>query len=145
MRTCPLMSMATSGKLTDHLKGWPNGWPSCSHTPGNRPMTSATLLTDSVTIAKATPKRRHVDLKVSLLAALTELEGLGLLVKSVDGEGLHQWRDHKGNLEACERVYLDSLRRPGVTLDLGRMVLTALVLRARHPGDTAAIVEALKG
>lgn len=40
--------------------------------------TDTTLLTDSVTIAKATPKRRHVDLKVSLLAALTELEGLGL-------------------------------------------------------------------
>ncbi len=107
--------------------------------------TTATMLTDSVTIAKATPKRRHVDLKVSLLAALAELEGLGLLVKTVDGEGLHQWHNHKGDLEACERVYLDSLRRPGVTLDLGRMVLTALVLRARHPGDTAAIVEALKG
>lgn len=106
--------------------------------------TTQPLLIDSVTIAKATPKRRHVDLKVSLLAALTELEGLSLLVKTVDGEGLHQWRDHMGNLAACERVYLDSLRRPGVTLDLGRMVLTALVLRARHPGDTAAIVEAIK-
>lgn len=108
-------------------------------------MTTPTLLTDSVTIAKATPKRRHVDLKVSLLGALAELEALGLLVKTVDGEGLHQWHDPTGNLEACERVYLDSLRRPGVTLDLGRMVLTALVLRARHPGDTAAIVKALKG
>lgn len=102
------------------------------------------LLIDSVTIAKATPKRRHVDLKVSLLAALGELEGLGMLVKFADADGLHQWRDHKGNLEAREQVYMDSLRRPGVTLSLGRMALTALVLRARHPGDTAAIVKALK-
>lgn len=106
--------------------------------------TTQPLLIDSVTIARATPKRRHVDLKVSLLAALGELEGLGLLAKSVDGEGLHQWRDLSGKLEACERVYMDSLRRPGVTLSLGRMVLTALVLRARHPGDTAAIVKVLK-
>lgn len=106
--------------------------------------TTQPLLIDSVTIAKATPKRRHVDLKVSLLAALAELEGLGLLVKSADADGLHQWRDHKGKLEACEQVYMDSLRRPGVTLSLGRMVLTALVLRARHPGDTAAIVKVLK-
>ncbi len=102
------------------------------------------FITDSLAIAKATPKRRHVDLRVSLTAALTEFVELGLFESVVDAEGLTKWRMVGGPVVAQEAIYEDTLKRPFLFTQLTRDAALGVVLRARHTGDRAAIIKAIK-
>jgi hypothetical protein len=102
------------------------------------------FITDSLTIAKATPKRRHVDLRVSLTAALTEFVELGLFESSVDAEGLTTWRMVGGPVVAQEAIYEDTLKRPFPFTQLTRDAALGVVLRARHTGDREALADAIR-
>ncbi|WP_339494106.1 hypothetical protein [Pseudomonas sp. RA_105y_Pfl2_P56] len=107
-------------------------------------MPAPRFVTDSLTIAKATPKRRHVDLKVSLTAALNEFVELGLF-EAVEGpEGLTTWGFVDGNVVAQEAFYEDTFKRQFVFTQLTRDAALGVVLRARHAGDRAAIIEAIR-
>lgn len=101
------------------------------------------FVTDSLTIAKATPKRRHVDLKVSLTAALNEFVELGLFDSVTSPEGLTAWNLVGGPIVAQEAFYEDTLKRQFVFTQLTRDAALGVVLRARHAGDRAALVEAI--
>ncbi|CAI8723938.1 Transcriptional regulator [Pseudomonas chlororaphis] len=99
---------------------------------------------DSLAIAKATPKRRHVDLKVSLTAALNEFVELGLFETMVSPEGLTTWSLIGGPIVAQEDFYEDTFKRQFVLTRLTRDAVLGVVLRARHSGDRAALIEALR-
>lgn len=99
---------------------------------------------DSLAIAKATPKRRHVDLKVSLTAALNEFVELGLFDSMVGSEGLTTWSLVDGPVVAKEAFYEDSFKRQHVLTQLTRDAVLGVILRARHTGDRAALVEAIR-
>ncbi|SMQ26938.1 hypothetical protein SAMN04488483_3310 [Pseudomonas helmanticensis] len=98
------------------------------------------FVTDSLSIAKATPKRRHVDLKVSLTAALNEFVELGLFEVEKGAEGLTIWRLVDGPVVAQEAFYEDTFKRKFVLTQLTRDAVLGVVLRARHAGDRAALV-----
>lgn len=102
------------------------------------------FVTDSLAIAQATPKRRHVDLKVSLTAALNEFVSLGLFEASEDTEGHTIWRLVGGSIVAQEAFYEDTFKRQHDFIQLTRDAALGVVLRARHAGDRAAIVEAIR-
>lgn len=107
-------------------------------------MPAPIFVIDSLTIANSTPKRRHVDLKVSLTAALNEFVDLGLF-ESVQGpEGLTTWSLIGGPVVAQEAFYEDTFKRRFVLTQLTRDAVLGVVLRARHPGDRAALVGALQ-
>lgn len=107
-------------------------------------MPAPRFVIDSLAIAKATPKRRHVDLKVSLTAALNEFVELGLFETAVDAEGLTTWSLVGGPVVAQEAIYEDTFKRPHVLTQLTRDAALGVVLRARHTGDRAALVEAIR-
>lgn len=107
-------------------------------------MPAQKFVTDSLTIAKATPKRRHVDLKVSLTAALNEFVELGLFDSAVGPEGLTTWTLVDGPVVAQEAFYEDSFKRQFVLTQLTRDAALGVVLRARHTGDRAALVQAIR-
>lgn len=107
-------------------------------------MPAPRFVTDSLTIAKATPKRRHVDLKVSLTAALNEFVQLGLFEAKEGPEGLTTWSVVGGPVVAQEAFYQDPFKRQFVLTKLTRDAALGVVLRARHVGDRAAITEAIK-
>lgn len=107
-------------------------------------MPALRFVTDSLAIAKATPKRRHVDLKVSLTAALNEFVELGLF-EAVEGpEGLTTWSLVGGPVVAQEAFYEDTFKRQFVLIKLTRDAALGVVLRARHVGDRAVIIEAIR-
>jgi hypothetical protein len=107
-------------------------------------MSGPHFVTDSLSIAKATPKRRHVDLKVSLTAALNEFVELGLF-EAVEGpQGLTTWSLVGGPVVAQEEFYEDSFKRRFVLTQLTRDAALGVVLRARHTGDRAALVESIR-
>lgn len=112
--------------------------------PENRLMTPNVFITDSLSIAKATPKRRHVDLRVSLTAALNEFVSLGLFESYLDSEGLNTWSLVGGSVVAQEAFYEDSFKRQFVFTQLTRDAALGVLLRARHPGDRAAIAQAIQ-
>lgn len=99
---------------------------------------------DSLSIAKATPKRRHADLKLSLTAALNEFVELGLFERVEGPEGLMTWTLAGGAVVAQEAFYEDMFKRPHVLTQLTRDAALGVVLRARHAGDRAALVEAIR-
>ncbi|MHC8370145.1 hypothetical protein ACYZT2_04855 [Pseudomonas sp. MDT1-85] len=99
---------------------------------------------DSLAIAKATPKRRHIDLKVSLTAALNEFVELGLFDRVEGPEGLTTWSLAAGPVVAQEAFYEDMFKRQFVFTQLTRDAALGVVLRARHAGDRAALVEAIR-
>jgi len=107
-------------------------------------MPASCFVTDSLSIAKATPKRRHVDLKVSLTAALNEFVELGLFEVVEGPEGLTTWNLVGGPMVAQEAFYEDTFKRRFVFTQLTRDAALGVVLRARHAGDRAAIVEAIR-
>ena len=107
-------------------------------------MTVPLFVIDSLAIAKATAKRRHVDLKVSLTAALNEFVELGLFQRVEDPEGLTIWSLVGGSVVAQEAFYEDTFKRQFVFTQLTRDAALGVVLRARHAGDRAAIVEAIR-
>ena len=107
-------------------------------------MSAPLFVTDSLSIAKATPKRRHVDLKASLTAALNEFVELGLFISKVGPNGLIAWEFQDGSLVAQEAFYEDAYNRSFVLTQLTRDAALGVILRARHAGDRAAIAEALK-
>ena len=108
-------------------------------------MTVPLFVIDSLAIAKATPKRRHVDLKVSLTAALNEFVELGLFESAEGPEGLTTWSLIGGPVVAQEAFYEDTFKRRFVSTQLTRDAALGVLLRARHAGDRAAIVEAIRG
>jgi len=107
-------------------------------------MTAPRFVIDSLSIAKATPKRRHIDLKVSLTAALNEFVELGLFESSVGPEGLTTWNLVDGPVVAQEAFYEDIFKRQFVFTQLTRDAALGVVLRARHAGDRAALIEAIR-
>lgn len=107
-------------------------------------MPAPRFITDSLSIAKATPKRRHVDLRASLNAALAEFVELGLFESTIDAEGLTIWRIAGGPVVAREAIYEDTLKRPFLFTQLTRDAALGVVLRARHTGDRAAIIKAIQ-
>lgn len=107
-------------------------------------MPTPLFITDSLAIAQATPKRRHIDLKVSLTAALNEFVGLGLFQSFKSAEGHTVWSLVGGPIVAQEAFYADVLNRQFVSIQLTRDAALGVVLRARHAGDRAAIVEAIR-
>ncbi|WP_248745177.1 hypothetical protein [Pseudomonas sp. MWU12-2037] len=107
-------------------------------------MSAPCFVTDSLSIAKATPKRRHVDLKASLTAALNEFVELGLFESTVGPDGLTTWALVGGPMVAQEAFYEDSLQRQFVFTQLTRDAALGVVLRARHVGDRAAIADAIR-
>ncbi|MDK1394667.1 hypothetical protein [Pseudomonas protegens] len=107
-------------------------------------MPAARFVTDSLSIAKATPKRRHIDLKSSLAAALNEFVELEVFNRSVDTDGLSSWAFIGGQVAAQEAFYEDSLQRRFVLIQLTRDAAFGVVLRARHSGDRAALAEAIR-
>lgn len=107
-------------------------------------MSAPLFVTDSLSIAKATPKRRHVDLKVSLTAALNEFVELGLFERVEGAEGLTTWSLADGRVVAQEAFYEDTFNRQFVLTQLTRDAALGVVLRARHTGDRAALVEAIR-
>lgn len=106
-------------------------------------MPAPRFIIDSLTIAKATPKRRHIDLKVSLTAALNEFVQLGLFEAKEGPEGLTTWSLSEGPVVAQEAFYEDTFKRQFVLTKLTRDAALGVVLRARHAGDRAAIIEAI--
>ncbi|MBP5089952.1 hypothetical protein HUS91_31245 [Pseudomonas chlororaphis] len=107
-------------------------------------MPAVRFVTDSLAIAKATPKRRHVDLKVSLTAALNEFVELGLFEAAESPDGLTVWRLVGGPVVAQEAFYEDTFKRQFVLTQLTRDAALGVVLRARHAGDRAAIIGAIR-
>lgn len=107
-------------------------------------MVATRFVTDSLIISKATPKRRHVDLKVSLTAALNEFVELGLFKCAEGAEGLTTWNLVDGPVVAQEAFYEDTFKRRQELLQLTRDAALGVVLRARHPGDRAALAEAIR-
>ncbi|AIB36044.1 MULTISPECIES: hypothetical protein [Pseudomonas] len=107
-------------------------------------MTVQVFVTDSLSIAQATPKRRHVDLRVSLTAALNEFVELGLFEHFLGSEGLVVWSLVGGPVVAQEAFYEDTFKRRFVFTQLARDAALGVLLRARHPGDRAAIAEAIR-
>lgn len=107
-------------------------------------MAAPVFVTDSLSIAQATPKRRHVDLKVSLTAALNEFVVLGLFETSKSTEGHTIWSLVGGPVVAQEAFYEDSFKRQFDFIQLTRDAALGVVLRARHAGDRAAIVDAIR-
>jgi len=107
-------------------------------------MPTLSFVTDSLAIAKATPKRRHVDLKVSLTAALNEFVELGLFEALESPEGLTTWSLVDGPVVAQEAFYEDTFKRQFVLIRLTRDAALGVVLRARHAGDRAVIIESIR-
>jgi hypothetical protein len=107
-------------------------------------MPTPRFITDSLAIAKATPKRRHVDLRVSLTAALNEFVDLGLFESVKGPEGLTAWSLISGPVVAQEAFYEDTFKRQFVLTRLTRDAALGVVLRARHHGDRAALVCAIQ-
>ena len=107
-------------------------------------MTVQVFVTDSLSIAQATPKRRHVDLRVSLTAALNEFVELELFESVVSDDGLTTWALVGGPVVAQEAFYEDTLQRQFVLTRLTRDAALGVVLRARHVGDRAAIADAIR-
>lgn len=108
-------------------------------------MVAHRFIVDSLMISKATPKRRHVDLRTSLSDALQEFVDLGLFERSVDDAGITTWQMFdSGPVVAQEAIYEDSFKRPQKLTQLTRDAALGVVLRARHPGDRAAIIEAIR-
>jgi hypothetical protein len=107
-------------------------------------MPAPRFVTDSLTIAKATPKRRHVDLKVSLTAALNEFVELGLFEAVEGSDGLITWKMVGGPVVAQEAFYEDTFKRQFVLTQLTRDAVLGVVLRARHLGDRAALIESIR-
>lgn len=107
-------------------------------------MSAPEFITDSLIIASATPKRRHIDLRVSLAAALNEFVELGLFDRRTTSDGLTVWSFTDGATVAQEGFYLDSFQRQFVLTRLTRDAVLGVILRARHIGDKAAMVRALR-
>ena len=107
-------------------------------------MPATRFVTDSLAIAKDMPKRRNVDLKVSLTAALNEFVELGLFEAVKDSDGLITWRMLGCSVVAQEAFYEDTFKRQFVLTQLTRDAELGVVLRARHSGDRAALIESIR-
>ncbi|MGE7956340.1 hypothetical protein ACQKQA_07020 [Pseudomonas sp. NPDC089530] len=107
-------------------------------------MAAPHFIIDSLTISKATPKRRHVDLRTSLTDALNEFVELGLFESVESAEGLTTWQMIGGAVVAQEMIYEDIFKRPQKLTQLTRDAALGIILRARHSGDRAALVEAIR-
>ncbi|QNH79699.1 hypothetical protein GGD92_16145 [Pseudomonas protegens] len=98
---------------------------------------------DSLAIANATPKRRHVDLRASLTAALNEFVELGIFQCEERVEGLSIWKFTDGTIVAQEDFYEDAVNRRFIFTQLTKDAALGVILRARHAGDRAAIAKAI--
>jgi len=108
-------------------------------------MPAPLFIIDSLTISKATPKRRHVDLRTSLNDALNEFVDLGLFESGLNDGGMTIWQMRGGGtVVAQEALYEDTSKRLQKLTQLTRDAALGVVLRARHPGDRAAMIEAIR-